>query len=77
MGRFFNETIRDMPSSEVKKLRKETKVTINPIYGQTNGFLEQKRKDFNKSDNPASEELKHLKMLDRMAKMREAKKKNG
>ncbi len=38
----------NMPNSVVRKLKKSVKVTHNPIFGQTKGFLEDLRKDFNK-----------------------------
>jgi len=47
LGRFFNEKIRNMPTEQVRKLKSKTKVTINPIYGQTKGYLEELRKTYN------------------------------
>ena len=48
MGKFFNQKIMNMPNSVLKRLRKSVKVTDNPVFGQTRGFLEELRKDFNK-----------------------------
>lgn len=76
MGEFFNKHIRDMPNSVIRKLKRSTKVTINPVYGQTKGYLEEMRKDFNVPRDEVSEERQ--KVLDRMAKARAARgKKNG
>ncbi len=47
-GKFFNERIKGMPNSAVRKQRKSVVVTENRIYGQTKGFLEEERKNFNK-----------------------------
>lgn len=71
MGRFFNEKIMNMPNLVVRKLRKSVKVSENRIYGQTKGYLEELRKEFNE---PEDEERQ--KVLDKMAKARAARK-NG
>ena len=39
-----------MPSSAIRKLKKAVVVKQNPIYGQTKGYLEEMRKDFNKPE---------------------------
>lgn len=46
MGKFFNERIKNMPNSEVRKLKKSVKVTENPVFGQTKGWAEESRKDY-------------------------------
>ncbi|KKL80879.1 hypothetical protein LCGC14_2000360 [marine sediment metagenome] len=48
MGKFFNDFIKGMPNSAIRKLKGSTKVSENRIYGQTKGFLEEERKNFNK-----------------------------
>ena len=48
MGKFFNDFIKSMPNSAIRKLKGSTKVSENRIYGQTKGFLEEERKEFNK-----------------------------
>ena len=48
MGKFFNDFIKGMPNSETRKRRKSVVITENRIYGQTKGFLEEERKNFNK-----------------------------
>ena len=74
MGKFFNTKIRDMPNSVLKRLQKSVKITDNPVFGQTKGYLEGLRKEFNAEENQVSEERQ--KVLDRMAKARAARK-NG
>lgn len=69
MGEFFNRTIKDMPNSEVRRLKKDVKVSENRIYGQTKGFLEQQRKDFNEPEDDARK-----KMLANLEKARAARK---
>ncbi len=66
----------NMPSSEVKKLKRNTKVTVNRIYGQTKGFLEDLRKDYNAEEKEDKVSPERQKVLDRMAKARAARK-NG
>ena len=48
MGAFFNEKIRNLPTSEIRKLKSGTKVVINEVMGQTKGWAEDMRKAFNK-----------------------------
>ena len=52
MGRFFNLKIRDMPNSVLRELQKSVRVTRNRIYGQTKGYLEEMRKEFNRPIEP-------------------------
>ena len=87
MGKFFNSRIRDLPSSEVRKLKRSVVVKENPIYGQTKGYLETLRKEFNdlpeediqSPSTPTTEPEntpERQKILDRMANTRAARK-NG
>ena len=48
MGAFFNEKLRDLPTSEIRKLKSGTKVVINEVMGQTKGWAEAMRREFNK-----------------------------
>ncbi len=77
MGEFFNQRIRDLPSNEVRKLKASTRVTVNRIYGQTKGYLEQARKDFNGYPEPTFTEpevvVNPQEKVDKMAKAREGK----
>ncbi len=50
MGKFFNDFIKGMPNSTIRKLKGSTKVSENRIYGQTKGFLEEERKNFSGED---------------------------
>ena len=76
MGKFFNARIMNMPSSEVRKLKRNTRVSVNRIYGQTKGFLEDLRKDYNAEEKEDKVSEERQKVLDRMAKARAARK-NG
>ncbi len=38
----------NIPNSAVRKLQKSVKVTHNRVFGQTRGYLEELRKEFNK-----------------------------
>ncbi|MAH50456.1 hypothetical protein CMI37_31835 [Candidatus Pacearchaeota archaeon] len=88
MGKFFNRKIRDLPAAEVRRLKAATRVVINPIYGQTKGFLEEMRKEHNQPeieahiDMPLDNEKERArevyeKRVANMAKARAAKKKSG
>lgn len=69
MGKLFNELFMNMPSSEVKKRRGSVKVTENRIYGQTNGYLESVRKDYNKENS--NEETSPQEVVDQMVERQE------
>ncbi|KKM00350.1 hypothetical protein LCGC14_1805270 [marine sediment metagenome] len=79
MGEFFNQEIRDMPNSEVRKLKKSVKVSDNRIYGQTKGYLEESRKAHNEEHPGTTErqeqpiDLLRQKRYDNLVKAREAK----
>ncbi len=70
MGKYFNEVIRDMPSSEVKKQMNATKTPINPIYGQTKGWAEESRKAFNEANDTQATTLVEEKPIDLLRKTR-------
>ena len=76
MGKFFNARIMNMPSSEVRKLKRNTRVSVNRIYGQTKGFLEDLRKGYNAEEKEDKVSPERQKVLDRMEKVRAARK-NG
>ncbi|KKM23386.1 hypothetical protein LCGC14_1615740 [marine sediment metagenome] len=78
MGKFFNQTVRDMPSSEIRKMKKAVVVSENRISGQTKGYLEESRKAFNGVESPVTVEEKPIDLLrkkryDNLVKAREAK----
>ena len=79
MGKFFNQRIRNMPSAEVRKLKKSVTVTDNRIYGQTKGYLEEARKAHNEEHPGTTErqeqpiDLLRQKRYDNLVKAREAK----
>ncbi len=77
MGEFFNRMIRGMSNDDMRKQKRTVLVKENPVYGQTKGFLEQARKDYNTIVNtekvtPVDE--KRQAMLDNLEKARAARK---
>mgnify|MGYP003132661186 FL=1 len=51
MGKFFNEMVLGMDANEIKKRKKTVVVTNSPVWGQTKGYLEADRKEFNEAQS--------------------------
>jgi len=56
MGRFFNSRVLNMPKEEVLAKKRRVVTTINPVLGQSKGFLEEDRKAYNESLQTLSDE---------------------
>ncbi|KKN60862.1 hypothetical protein LCGC14_0527330 [marine sediment metagenome] len=70
MGKYFNSQIKDMPSSEIRRLNKDVKVSENRIYGQTTGFLEAGRKAYNEESGSVAAVVTQETPLDLLRKQR-------
>lgn len=57
MGKFFNQEIMNMPNAEVRKRMKSVRVTVNSVFGQTKGYLEDMRRNFNEPEADARKAL--------------------
>ncbi len=70
MGEFFNQTIKDMPNSEIRRLKKDVKVSENRIYGQTKGVFEESRKAYNEEHDNVGTMTREETALDLLRKQR-------